>query len=1157
MSSSNGRNDNNNASPKLFDDVSGFLHRTERRSSLGMNNAGKRLRSLDEEPDTQDAEQFKLTQDDKALLFLKSTVIFMLIVAGAIMARASHLLGTKAELEVFQRSFDQHSRALLDLFQSQVEKQKRVASMLAASITSFGLSTNATWPLISVPDFVMRTTDAMALTGSSAICLSPLVTNDTRSAWESFAGGNRIRQANRPDESEHEGDIFFPISHVAPASRKDDLFIDQFSNDLYARALSNMMNEKSPTIAAIISDSETDNSCPALSGIMLFVPIFDSFGTDRQVVGSLLFKNDWREFVSGLRQVAPLAVLVENSCGLQLTLKVAGERVDFMGQGSLHDTSFAKMEIISDYLDLYLPWHEPDASDTPTRAHITDSGIETCEASSASCQYRIRIYPTQDLFNESHKQLNAVNYFSVAMQFFFFAGVVFIGYDFMIRKRQDAIMEQAAKSYALVDSLFPAQVRNQVMESTRREGSTRRLSADSSVGFDEGSDHVDYSTIDGPPIASHFSSTTIMFADIAGFTEWSSTREPNQVFTLLETLYGAFDFKAKRLGVFKVETIGDCYVAVAGLPKPRDDHAVVMARFAYECLSSLDTLLNELEVSLGPGTARLGLRVGLHSGPVTAGVLRGDKSRFQLFGDSMNTTSRIETTGERGLIHASESTASFIIAAGKHHWLTARVDPVSAKGKGLMKTYWLRPRSRKRIRAEQESSRTMSPETGTLAFVSETKIVSPLEESEDVPKGQKPVEATLERALSTGAISTPSISQVLEIEGSWGFIGNDSIGEASKRDEPLVKSNTKLLHDLLERVLAYRIQCGTPIDVGIADCTQYKGSHVIEEVTEALPLAPFESTKAYTGKVDALLSNTVKDQLQEYVVNISFLYHNNPFHNFEHASHVAQSANKLMQQIVTANYGLVSDEGQHTYSLGLSSDPLAQFAVVFAALIHDCDHSGVPNATLVDEQADVAIKYANRSPAEQNSVELAWELLMESQYNELRKCIFPDVSEMHRFRQLVVNCVIATDIADADLRNERKKRWCDVFSVEHASLLEGEGMRRKATIVIDHIIQASDIAHTMQHWSVYIKWNEKLFLELYKSYKEGRSGVDPAGNWFNGEIGFFDFYIIPLAKKLKECGVFGMTSDEFLKYAVENRKRWEDEGHEVLDGFLKRANAQL
>jgi class 3 adenylate cyclase len=65
-----------------------------------------------------------------------------------------------------------------------------------------------------------------------------------------------------------------------------------------------------------------------------------------------------------------------------------------------------------------------------------------------------------------------------------------------------------------------------------------------------------------------------MFLDIAGFTAWSSEREPSQVFKLLENLYNAFDGVARHLGVFKVETIGDCYVAVAGLPKPRKDHAV-------------------------------------------------------------------------------------------------------------------------------------------------------------------------------------------------------------------------------------------------------------------------------------------------------------------------------------------------------------------------------------------------------------------------------------------------------------------------------------------------------------------------------------------------------------------------------------------------------
>jgi class 3 adenylate cyclase len=110
---------------------------------------------------------------------------------------------------------------------------------------------------------------------------------------------------------------------------------------------------------------------------------------------------------------------------------------------------------------------------------------------------------------------------------------------------------------------------------------------------------------------------------------------------LLETIYNEFDEIAKRRRVFKVETIGDCYVAVCGLPDPRKDNHVVMARFARDCLYRFAIMTRELEVSLGPDTGELGLRVGLHSGPVTAGVLRGDRARFQLFGDTMNTTARL------------------------------------------------------------------------------------------------------------------------------------------------------------------------------------------------------------------------------------------------------------------------------------------------------------------------------------------------------------------------------------------------------------------------------------------------------------------------------------------------------------------------------------
>ena len=83
---------------------------------------------------------------------------------------------------------------------------------------------------------------------------------------------------------------------------------------------------------------------------------------------------------------------------------------------------------------------------------------------------------------------------------------------------------------------------------------------------------------------------------------------------LLETLYAAFDFIARRRRIFKVETIGDCYVAVAGLPEPRKDHAVAMAKFAHDILRKIHELTRKLEVTLGPDTGDLTMRIGLHSG---------------------------------------------------------------------------------------------------------------------------------------------------------------------------------------------------------------------------------------------------------------------------------------------------------------------------------------------------------------------------------------------------------------------------------------------------------------------------------------------------------------------------------------------------------------
>mmetsp|Transcript_21147 Transcript_21147/g.58842 ORF Transcript_21147/g.58842 Transcript_21147/m.58842 type:complete len:117 (-) Transcript_21147:131-481(-) len=90
----------------------------------------------------------------------------------------------------------------------------------------------------------------------------------------------------------------------------------------------------------------------------------------------------------------------------------------------------------------------------------------------------------------------------------------------------------------------------------------------------------------------------------------------------------------------------------------------------------------------------------------------------------------------------------------------------------------------------------------------------------------------------------------------------------------------------------------------------------------------------------------------------------------------------------------------------------------------------------------------------------------------------------------------------------------------------------------------------MQHWHVYRKWNERFFRECYTAYEAGRSEANPADGWYKGEMGFFDFYIIPLAKKLKDCGVFGKSSDEYLTYAVANRKEWERRGEDVVNEMM-------
>ena len=122
------------------------------------------------------------------------------------------------------------------------------------------------------------------------------------------------------------------------------------------------------------------------------------------------------------------------------------------------------------------------------------------------------------------------------------------------------------------------------------------------------------------------------------------------------------------------------------------------------------------------------------------------------------------------------------------------------------------------------------------------------------------------------------------------------------------------------------------------------------------------------------------------------------------------SVTKLLSRIVAPEEILVSDETDdakirhlHDHTYGITSDPLTQFAVAFSALIHDVDHTGVPNDQLIKEKVDIAAIYRNQSVAEQNSVDISWKLLLNDSFNDLRSFIYSTEEERKRFRQLVVN----------------------------------------------------------------------------------------------------------------------------------------------------------
>jgi Adenylate and Guanylate cyclase catalytic domain len=396
----------------------------------------------------------------------------------------------------------------------------------------------------------------------------------------------------------------------------------------------------------------------------IYYPIFDAVenslhenethnlnGTETQVVGLLWLGFFWRDAFTDLLPQGSRGIdlVLSNPCTMACTYRLDGQNATFVGAGDLHEPQYTQYGVNSTLLGL-------------RKFAVSKSSYTGVPFDEEFCPILLTVYPSSAT-QAQYTTTNRIVFTVCSVLIFGFTSIVFVLYDKSVERRQNKVMKTAVRAETIVQSLFPAVVRDRLYPTdTDNAGSGAKAGGgfrvansksriQSFLGSDREDTHNEATEVGdmsaSPPVADLFPECTVMFTDIVGtfvlgqvvispcrsllrhsgtgsnhlllflgtgFTSWSSVREPAQVFTLLETIYGAFDAVARRRGVYKVETIGDSYVAVAGLPVPREDHAVVMARFARDCRDKMAEVTRRLETTLGPDTSDLKVRyLCLHS----------------------------------------------------------------------------------------------------------------------------------------------------------------------------------------------------------------------------------------------------------------------------------------------------------------------------------------------------------------------------------------------------------------------------------------------------------------------------------------------------------------------------------------------------------------
>jgi class 3 adenylate cyclase len=539
-------------------------------------------------------------------------------------------------------------------------------------------SDSVTAPFVTLSQFEAYGQDIRADDQVLFVSYSPYIVNDeNRTSWEEYSVANQrwIRQSFQyTDETYESGRILEYIWYYndkgsaarapldaapyapswqssPPPSDPQNIVNQDFTQSAVLAPLTVYINQASapilsapatvdsvygPNVVEVPSDEVGTTS-------ILMLPVYEGLDPDpskNEIVGFLSGVVPWSTFFENIlpSYIVGIQVVVESCNEVNSTFQVNGPDVVFVGPGDLHDPQYDNWVVVSSFADF---------------------GSQAAEGLDNACPHTLYFFRTDDYYPVFLAAVpeTTVLVWTIVCSFIVIA-LGYAAYDYFLRLRFKNRVRIANENYFTDNN----------GDGTPAIGSLQFRSKSNANKLSRGG--FDGLSNSGRSSGGLFKETTVLFADVVGLEEWSASRDPSEVFTLLETLYGAFDAIAERsTDVYKVDTFGDNYVAVCGAPVQNRDHPSIMCLFARDCMEESKAIFRSLARKLGKDTMDLSLRFGLASGPVMASIVPGDNRkigpRLQLSGDTVSTANYIKNTGSKGMIHLTEETASFLIASGR------------------------------------------------------------------------------------------------------------------------------------------------------------------------------------------------------------------------------------------------------------------------------------------------------------------------------------------------------------------------------------------------------------------------------------------------------------------------------------------------------------